>query len=54
VLAANFTTVHITLDGKVASKTQVRRPAKFMQTMLNFRDKGLRMCKHMLFARFEN
>jgi len=34
---------HCPLGGKVVHKTQVRRPAKFKQTLLNFRDKSLRM-----------
>lgn len=39
---------HCPLDGKVVCKTQVRRPAKFKQTLLNFRDKGLRMGQHTI------
>ena len=41
------------MGGKVGGKTQARRPATFKQTLLNFRDKGLRM-QHILFSRLFN
>ena len=37
------------VDGKVNDSTRVRRPAKFKQLMLNFRDKSLRMGTDILF-----